>query len=108
EKRESPDLDTLAWAGGGTGVGIFERGMRAPAGTAVLGRVIDFEHERLVAPHAREPGPAMRRIVGELVDLADSVGKAPFRCDEVFLLQRARIGDGERITLDRLIDGAPH
>ena len=78
---------------------------RAPA---VLRRVIDLEHQRLVARLARKPEPLVLRIVGDRVGLADAVRVAPLRDDEVVERHAAGVGDGERMGLDRIADRPPH
>src|SRR5262249_33117057 len=76
EKRQRPDLDALAWPRVGRRGRILERGVGRPAGAAVLRGIEHLEHQRLVAPHARQPIPAVLRIVGDGVGLADAVGVA--------------------------------
>ena len=51
EKRERADLDALARPRVGRRGRIVEGGVGRPAGAAVLRRVVDLEHQRLVAPH---------------------------------------------------------
>src|SRR4051794_5236197 len=60
EKRQGADLDALARARMRRRGRVLERGVRAPARAAVFERVEHLEHQRLVAPHAREPVPAVR------------------------------------------------
>src|SRR5262249_17607713 len=73
EKRQRADFDALARPRVGRRGRVFERGVGGPAGAAVLRRIEDFEHQRLLAPHTRQPVPAVLGIVGDGVGLADPV-----------------------------------
>ena len=73
-----------------------------------LSAVEDLEHQRLVAPHAREPVPLVLRIVGDGVGLADAVGIAALGDDEIVERDAARVADRERKALDRMADRPPH
>src|ERR1700722_20794527 len=77
EERQRADLDALARTRPRRRGRIVERRVRAPARAAVLRRIEHLEHQRLVALHAREPVPRVRRIVGDRIGLADAVGIAP-------------------------------
>ena len=57
EKRQRADFDALARTRIGRRGRVIEGGVRRPAGAAVLERIEDLEHDRLLAPHAREPEP---------------------------------------------------
>src|SRR3989441_11539337 len=86
----------------------LERAVRGEARTAVLRRIEYLEYQRLVAPHLREIEPAVIRVVADAVGLAHPVRIAALGADQVPGGEAPRIGDGERVGLDRLIDRAPH
>ena len=65
EKRQRADFDAFAGACVTRRGGIVEGGVGGPAGAAVFERIVDLEHDRLLAPHAREPEPFMRGVVGD-------------------------------------------
>src|SRR6185437_13391678 len=77
EEGQRTDFDALARTRIGRRGRIVEGGVRRPAGAAVLERIEHLEHDRLLAPHAREPEPFVRRIVGEGVGLTDPVRITP-------------------------------
>src|SRR5260370_29037513 len=107
EKRECADFDALARPRGGRRGRVLESGVGGPAGAAVLRRVVDFEYQRLLAPYARQPVPAVLGIVGDGVGLADPVGIAAFAHHEIPRRGAARVADRERATLDRMADRPP-
>src|SRR5712691_4113670 len=82
--------------------------MGSPAGASVLERVINLEDQRLVAPHAREPIPAVLWIVSYGVGLADAVWIPALGHDEIIEREAARIADGEWIRFDRKPNRTPH
>src|SRR5262245_27465210 len=102
EKRPGPDLDALARTLLGLRGRILEGGVRGPARHAFLLRVVDLEHQRLLAAHAREPVPAMPGIVGARVGLALAVLIDALRDDEVLKRDTACIANREREGLDRM------
>src|SRR5262249_59375016 len=71
EKRQCADFDALARPRIGRRGRVFERGVGRPAGAAVPRGVVDLEDQRLLAPHARQPVPAVLGIVSDGVGLAD-------------------------------------
>ena len=73
-----------------------------------LQRLVDLEDQRLVRAHAREPVPALIRVVGDRVGLADPVGIAPLVDDERLGLDGLRVADRQRVALDRMVDRPPH
>src|SRR5260370_2065124 len=108
EKRQCADFDALARPRLGRRGRVLESGVGGPAGAAVLRRVVDFEHQRLLAPHARQPVPAVLGIVGDGVGLADPVGIAALAHDEIPRRDAARVADRKREALDRMADRPPH
>src|SRR5262249_21657966 len=82
--------------------------MGGPARATVLERVIDLEHQRLLAPHAWEIVPAVLRIILRRVGLADAIGVAALRDHEVFERDAARVADRQRKGLNRMPDRPPH
>src|SRR5260370_8409154 len=83
EKRERADFDALTQSRVGGRGRILERGVRGPAGAAVLRRIVDLEHQRLLAPHARQIVPAVLGIVVHGVGWPDSLRLAPFAYYEI-------------------------
>src|SRR5215510_2642018 len=81
--------------------------MGGPACAAILQGIVNLEDEGLVTPHQREPVPAVLRIVGDRIGLADAIGIATLRYHEVTRRHAARIADGERKGLDRMADRPP-
>src|SRR5271166_4889866 len=82
--------------------------MGSPAGTSVLERIVDLEDERFIASHAREPVPAVLRVVFYGVGLADAVRIPALGYDEVIGAEAARIADRQRKRLDREPYRTPH
>ncbi len=107
KKRQRTDLDAFARVRVRRRGRVVEGGVGRPAGTAVLDRVVDLEDQRLIAPHARQPVPTMRRIVGDRIGLADAVGIAPLGNHEIVERDAARVADCERRGFDRVADRAP-
>src|SRR5262249_29141293 len=108
EKRQRADFDALARPRVGRRGRIVESGVGGPAGAAVLLRIVDLEHQRLLAAHARQPVPAVRGIVGYGVGLADAVGITALAYQKIVERDAARIADAEREALDRMADRPPH
>src|SRR6516162_7176929 len=108
EKRQCAEFDALARPRIGRRGRVLESGVGGPAGAAVLRRVVDFEYQRLLAPHARQPVPAVLGIVGDGVGLADPVGIAALAHHEIPRRDAARVADREREALDRMADRPPH
>src|SRR5437870_540327 len=74
----------------------------------ILQGIVNLEHKGLVAPHQREPVPAVLGIVGDRIGLAHAIGIAALRYHEVLRRHAARIADGEWKGLDRVADRTPH
>src|ERR1700724_3728731 len=108
EKRQRAYFNALARARAGRRGRVGERRVGGPAGAAVLLGIVDLEHDRLVALLAREPEPAMRRVVFDRVGLADAGGIAPLGNHEVGELHAARVADRERERFDRMPERPPH
>src|ERR1041385_8945357 len=108
EEGERPRLDAPARRRPRRRVGVVERAVRGEASAPVLRRIEYLEDERLVAPHPREIEPAVIRVVADAVGLAHAVRIAALGADQVPRGEAARIGDRERIGLDRLVCRAPH
>src|SRR5258708_5067465 len=108
EKREGADLDALARPCMRRRGGIGEGGVGGPAGAAVLHRLVDLEHQCLVRPHVREPVPALPRIPGYAVGLADPVLVAALVDHQRLGPDGLRIADRQRVALDRMVDRPPH
>ncbi len=89
-------------------VGILEGGVRGPTRDAVLLEVVHLEHQRLLAPHAREPVPVVLGVVGAGVGLPLAAGIEPLGDDEVVERDAAGVADREREGLDRMPDRPPH
>src|SRR5262245_20814555 len=82
---------------------IGERGMRREARAAVGRRVVDLEHDRLVARELRKVEPAVRRVELQAIGLADAVRVAPLGDQQVARRDAARVGERQRIGADRLV-----
>ena len=82
--------------------------MRREARTARGFRLVDLEHDGLVAPHARKIEPAMVGVVGQPVGLADAVRVAAFGHHQVARRDAARIGQCQRIRFEHRLDRPPH
>src|SRR6266850_7566961 len=108
EESERPRLDALARRRARRRGRIDERAVRGEARAAVLGRIEYLEYQRLVAPHQRKIEPAVIRVVADAVGLAHAVRIAALGADQVPGGEAARVRDGERVRLDRLVDRAPH
>src|SRR5579883_326301 len=107
EEREGSDLDAFARRRVGRGRWILEGGVNGESGAAVPRGIEAFDEEHFVALHAREVVPAMTRIVGRNIYLADPIGIAPLRAYEVALLDAARIANRERPGEHRPLDRPP-
>ena len=70
---------------------VLERRVRGKARATVGCRVEHFEHERLVAAHARKIKPAVARVVAQPVGLPDAVWVAAFRDEQVAELDALRL-----------------
>src|SRR6266849_9216778 len=108
EERKRSGLDALARRRARRRGRIDERAVRGEARAAVLGRIEYLEYQRLVAPHQRKIEPAVIRVVPDAVGLAHAVRIAALGADQVPGGEAARVGDRERVGLDRLVDRAPH
>ncbi len=82
--------------------------MRAPAGAAVLQRVIDLEHDRFLAPLQRKPEPLVIGIVADRIGLADPVRVAPLGDDQIVRRDGLRVAHRQRKGLHRIADRPPH
>ncbi|MBL9035394.1 MAG: XRE family transcriptional regulator [Rhodospirillaceae bacterium] len=107
EKRQRPAFDALAPGRARHGRRVVEGGVRGEAGAAVLRRIVALDQQRLVRPQRGEIEPAMRRVVGDAVDLAGAVGIDKIGGDEIRWLCAARIGEGERRVGHGAGDRAP-
>src|SRR5262249_54055075 len=108
KKRECSDFDALARPRIGRRCRVVKGRMRGPPRAASLLRLVGLENPRLVWPHPREPVPAMRRIVGDRISLADTAGVAALGYHQAFGRDALRIGDRQWPTLDRMMDRPPH
>src|SRR5687768_8032998 len=82
EESESPGFDAFARLRVRRRARIVERAVRGEArGHAGVG-IEDLEHEGFVARHLREVVPHVRRIVGDVVDLAGAIFVTPLDLDE--------------------------
>src|SRR5207249_11972792 len=108
EEAKGARLDALARRRARGRVRILERAVRGEARAPVLRGIEYLEDEGLVAPHPRKIEPAVLRVVGDAVGLAHAVRIAALGADQVLGGETARVGDSERVCLDRLLDRAPH
>src|SRR5262249_38182463 len=81
---------------------------RGPTGAAVLRRIVHLEHQRLRAPHARQPGPAAARLAGDGGALADAARLAALAEHKIAPREAARIAERRREALDRQGDWPRH
>src|SRR5262249_33176554 len=107
EERERAYLDAFARPWIRRCRWVVECRVRSPAGAPVLERIIDLEDQRLVAPHPREPVPAVLRIVFYGVGLPHAIGVPALGHDQVVIRQRAGVADCKREALYRKPDRAP-
>src|SRR5512146_3082228 len=91
EESDRANLDAFAGPRIGRRGRIIEVGLSGPARPPVLQRIEHLEDKRLVAAHAREPIPAVLRIVSDGVGLADAVRVAALGDNEVLGRHAARI-----------------
>src|SRR5438045_2035933 len=108
EEREGADLDAFARPGVWRRARVGEGGVRGPPGAAIAHRFVDLEYQRLVGPHPREPVPALPRIVGDRIGLADSVLVMALVDHQRVRRDALRVADRQRMALDRLVDRPPH
>ena len=81
--------------------------VRHEAGAVGQG-IVDLEHQRFVAPHARKPGPTVRGVEFHGISLADATGIAALGDDVVIRRDRSRVAQGERMRLHGPGNRAPH
>src|SRR5687767_859767 len=108
EEGERAGFDALARRGAGGRAGIVEGAVRGEARGPGLVRVEHLEHQRLVALHAREVIPLVRRVVGDVVNLAGAVLVAPLDPDEALVRNAAAVADAERLGQHHAADRPPY
>jgi hypothetical protein len=81
--------------------------MEGEAGTAVVTQVILLDQQGLVTTHVRRIVPALMRIVGQLVDLTDTIRVDLVGVQQVIGVERRGVQQGQRGTLDGPAYGAP-
>src|SRR4051794_3214309 len=92
-EREGPCLDALARRSVLRRIGVDERRVRSEFRRHALVGVEHLEHHRLVTLHLRKIEPLMRRIVGDVIDLAGAVLVAALHQDESGLRDGASVAD---------------
>src|SRR5689334_6445372 len=107
EERQRARLDALARRRAGRRGGIVEGSVRREARTAVVLGIVDLEHDRLVAPHARKVIPAMRGVVLEAIGLPDAMRIAALGDEQVARGDAVRVRHGKRVGFERARDRPP-
>jgi hypothetical protein len=97
KKRESAHLDALPRWRIGRGRRIDKRCVRRETRAAILFRIVNFEHQGLVAPHLRKIEPTVIGVVLQSIGLSHAVRIAALRNEQVFHSDALGIGDRERI-----------
>src|SRR5262245_57059477 len=108
EKSQCAYLNALAWRRVRRAVRIVKSGVGRPACPAIPARIESFENDRFVALHIWEVVPAMIRIEGAMINLADSVGIYARAGKQLFRADCSGVGDGEGLSMHWMANGSPY
>ena len=98
----------LSRGGGALGrVRQLEGAVRGEAGAAVGEAVVALDQQHLVRRHEGRVVPALPRVMGEVIDLADPVREHLVGRDQVLGPHARGVGQRERRALDRAADRSP-